>query len=222
MTDSLSPREQLILELAAKGHTDKGIASEIGIAPSTVLTYWLRIRSKLGPHPRAELVAAYVRALAENDVAKLKADLDVFIERSERLNRELGVMRQFIESAPEAMLVVGADGVIRFGNVLAAELFGCTEEDLAGSHSERFIPEELRDAHRLHHARYLQDPHRMQMGHARGIPYLTCSGERKFAIATLNLAPTLDGDSIILILRGIDHGGHGDVDDSGEPISGRL
>lgn len=222
MTDSLSPREQLILELAAKGHTDKGIASEIGIAPSTVLTYWLRIRSKLGPHPRAELVAAYVRSLAENDVAKLKADLDVFIERSERLNRELGVMRQFIESAPEAMLVVGCDGVIRFGNHLCAELFGCSEEDLCGSHVERFIPEELRDVHRMHHARYLKDPHRMQMGHARGIPYIRCDGQRMFALATLNLAPTLEGDAIILILRGIDPKPSRGEDDSGEPISSRL
>lgn len=219
MTDSLSPREQLILELAAKGHTDKGIASEIGIAPSTVLTYWLRIRSKLGPHPRAELVGSYIRSLAEIDVAKLKSDLDDFIERSEQINRELAVFKQFMESAPEAMLIVGGDGIIRFGNSQAAKLFECPEAELAGKSSEQFIPDELRAAHRAHHANYLKDPHLMQMGHARGIPILTLDGRRKFAIATLNLAKTYDGDAIILILRGLDHV---EFFGTGEPIAERA
>ncbi len=215
MTETLSQRERHILELAAKGHTDKGIASELGIAPSTVLTYWLRIRSKLGPHSRAELVAGFVRSIAEVNVAQLKADLETFVERSEMLKRELSVLRQFMDSAPEAMLIIGRDSRIRFGNTEAAELLETPQHQLEGMSTDRFIPENLQHAHRMHHLNYLRDPHRMQMGHASGIPLVTGTGRTSTVIGTLNHAETLNGDAVILILRKLD------LPPEGEPISNR-
>lgn len=213
MTETLSQRERRILELAAKGHTDKGIAAELGIAPSTVLTYWLRIRSKLGPHPRAELVAGFVRTIAESGVEQLKADLEVFVERSETLKRELSVIRQFMDSAPEAMLIIGHDSRIRFGNAQAAELLETPQSELEGMPTDRFIPEHLHSVHRMHHQTFLRDPHRMQMGHANGVPLITGKGREITVIGTLSHAVTLNGDAIILILRGLDL--------PGEPISSR-
>lgn len=42
----LSPREQQVVTLAAKGMPQKAIASSLGISPSTVETYLLRAREK--------------------------------------------------------------------------------------------------------------------------------------------------------------------------------
>jgi PAS domain S-box-containing protein len=218
MTDSLSPRERLILELAAKGHTDKGIAAEIGIAPSTVLTYWLRIRSKLGPHPRAELVAAFVRTNAEIGVAQLKAELDQLLAKSEQLDRELSVFKQFIESAPEAMLIIGDDGIIQLGNAQAAEMLEVPEETLVGTPAERFVPEELRAIHQIHHMNYIREPQRLQMGHAGGVPMITGRGRRIHGIAMLNHAKTASGSAVILIMRPLQDE---PLWDRGEPIAER-
>lgn len=214
MKEALSLRERLILELAAKGHTDKGIANEIGIAPSTVLTYWLRIRSKLGPHPRAELVAEYIQALAEADVARLKFDLEGLIMRSDKLNRELAVVHQFMDNAPEAMLIVDRDGKIMYGNAEAGLLFESSTQDLVGASTERFIPADLREAHVAHRVGYMTDPRRQQMGHSNGIPMLTSKGRLFQGIATLSHARTLDGEAVILIVRALEV-------IAGEPISER-
>lgn len=208
----------MILELAAQGHTDKGIASEIGIAPSTVLTYWLRIRSKLGPHPRAELVAAYVRSNAELDVAKIRAELVELIEKSEQLDRELHIFKQFIERAPEAMLIIGEDGIIQLGNAQAAEMLEVAEETLVGTPAERFVPDELRAIHQIHHMNYLREPQRLQMGHAGGVPMITGRGRRIHGIATLNYTPTASGTVIILIMRPLQDD---PLWERGEPIAGR-
>ncbi|HRJ25895.1 MAG TPA: PAS domain-containing protein [Fimbriimonadaceae bacterium] len=60
----LSPREVFVIEQAALGLTDRGIANHLGIAVATVSTYWGRIRAKMGGGSRTELVARYVKAAA--------------------------------------------------------------------------------------------------------------------------------------------------------------
>ena len=56
----LSPRELLLVSLAAKGLTDKEIAGHISIGVPTIKTYWQRIRQKLGAANRAQCVARYL------------------------------------------------------------------------------------------------------------------------------------------------------------------
>jgi LuxR family maltose regulon positive regulatory protein len=53
----LSPREQEIVRLIAKGFPTKTIASELGLRPCTVSTYTKRIYLKLKVNSRAEMVA---------------------------------------------------------------------------------------------------------------------------------------------------------------------
>jgi DNA-binding CsgD family transcriptional regulator len=54
---SLSPQERRILQLAAGGQSDKEIVRELGIHRSTLLTHWVRLRSKLDANDRAHAVA---------------------------------------------------------------------------------------------------------------------------------------------------------------------
>ncbi|RYZ87846.1 MAG: LuxR family transcriptional regulator, partial [Proteobacteria bacterium] len=59
--DELSQREREVLDLAIDGHTDEQIAQSIGISVSTVNSYWVRIRAKVGPHSRTEIVSKMLR-----------------------------------------------------------------------------------------------------------------------------------------------------------------
>ena len=47
-TSRLSERENQMLQMAARGLTDQGIAHELGISVGTVGTYWGRVREKMG------------------------------------------------------------------------------------------------------------------------------------------------------------------------------
>jgi DNA-binding CsgD family transcriptional regulator len=58
----LSAQERRILHLAAAGRSDKTISHELQIHRSTVLSYWARIRSKLGASDRAQAVAIGIRS----------------------------------------------------------------------------------------------------------------------------------------------------------------
>lgn len=66
---SLSPREQEIARLVAKGLPNKAIAAVLDISPWTVATHLRRVFAKLGVSSRAEMVA---RVLKEDLLAEHK------------------------------------------------------------------------------------------------------------------------------------------------------
>ncbi len=57
----LSPRENEVLQLVARGYENKQIATELGIAEATVKTYLRGIFERLGVSSRAEAVAVGLR-----------------------------------------------------------------------------------------------------------------------------------------------------------------
>jgi len=57
---NLSPREEEVLRLLAKGHRSKEIAGELNISPGTVNTYVRNIYDKLHVRSRAEAVARFL------------------------------------------------------------------------------------------------------------------------------------------------------------------
>jgi DNA-binding CsgD family transcriptional regulator len=58
---ALTDRERQALAFAALGHTNKLIAYELGVAPSTVAVLLHRAAKKLGTANRAELIAAWLK-----------------------------------------------------------------------------------------------------------------------------------------------------------------
>jgi DNA-binding NarL/FixJ family response regulator len=58
----LSPREEQVLRLLAKGHRSKEIADELGVGLGTVNTYVRHIYEKLHVRSRAEAVARFMRS----------------------------------------------------------------------------------------------------------------------------------------------------------------
>lgn len=54
-----------MLLLAAEGLTDKEIAKHLNLSQRTIGTYWERMRLKLGPYSRTQLVARFLRVESE-------------------------------------------------------------------------------------------------------------------------------------------------------------
>lgn len=59
--ESLSPREQSVLDLLSKGYLYKEISDTLGVSVPTVNTYIRRIYEKLQVHSRTQAVSRYLR-----------------------------------------------------------------------------------------------------------------------------------------------------------------
>jgi PAS domain S-box-containing protein len=74
------------------------------------------------------------------------------------------VFRLVLDSAPDAMIVVDAEGTIRYANQQAELLFGYAVDDLEGRKVDELVPERLRHAHQAHRAGYYKKPATRAMG----------------------------------------------------------
>ena len=71
---------------------------------------------------------------------------------------------QLFESAPDALIVVGRDGVILRANCRVETLFGYERAALIGEPIEKLIPADSRQIHRAHRLRYIAEPVVRPMG----------------------------------------------------------
>jgi len=71
---------------------------------------------------------------------------------------------KMMESLPDAVFVVGADGRIQEANQQAERMFGYPRAELAGQSVDLLIPERLRGAHIHHREHYQSEPRLRSMG----------------------------------------------------------
>ncbi len=127
--DLLSEREKEILDLAIDGLTDQQIGNHLGITASTVNSYWVRIRGKLGHMSRTELVSKIVSQRAANDrkaqttrIRALEDQVDELLTLG--LNSRLGnLMRSFLDTIPLALVMFDANLRVIFCNKHFEEMF---------------------------------------------------------------------------------------------------
>jgi PAS domain S-box-containing protein len=109
-------------------------------------------------------------------------------------------LRQALESAPDATIVISTDGEIVFVSNQAERLFGYGREELLGRPLETLLPEPLRKKHAQHRAKYVAAPQSRPMGSG-----LDLSGRRKdgslFA-AEISLSP-LEAEEGVQVLASI-------------------
>lgn len=168
---TLSQREQQVLDLAADGMTDLAIGAHLGIKLSTVSSYWMRIRSKLGPFSRSELVAKSIRRKDERVLSRLR-------EVNERLAAEVArlssmrdpVIRSIFEAAPDGIIVFAPDARIETANAYAAQIFGYPLEQFLRLSVEDLVPEAYMEDHVAWREEYRQQASRHQMGNHLGTP----------------------------------------------------
>jgi PAS domain S-box-containing protein len=72
--------------------------------------------------------------------------------------------RELLDTAPDAIVVVGGDGAISFVNVQTERLFGYPRAELLGQPLELLVPERFRKHHKDHVGRFLANPLARPMG----------------------------------------------------------
>lgn len=79
-------------------------------------------------------------------------------------DRLAGLTEQLLDSAPDAVVIVGPDGRILFVNTQAENLFGYEREELVGQLVEVLVPERATEIHPRHRANYYAHPITRPMG----------------------------------------------------------
>jgi PAS domain S-box-containing protein len=197
-----------LLVLAARGYTDQGISHHLGISVATVGTYWGRIRIKMGPLSRTELVARFLTEEASHEVDSLRsenerllAELNEHVQTAQMLQASLEMFQGLLETAPDAIVVVTEQGVIELANEQAELMFGYEKNELLGMRVTDLIPERYRADHDGHRAAYNANPTKRRMGEHLATLALRKDGT-EFQMATaLSATKTPKGLLITCIVR---------------------
>lgn len=161
----LSEREQQLITLASEGLTDIAIAHRLGISEPTVKSYWQRVRSKLGPYNRTELVAHALKEEGALAVAELNGEVQRLRQALENSGKGvLELQREMLENAPDAVFAVGEGARFVWMNIEAERMFGYRLDELVGMPVSTLVPSEMQERHKTHMRQYFDNPERKRMG----------------------------------------------------------
>ena len=110
--------------------------------------------------------------------------------------------RRLFDSAPDAMIAVGSDGLIVMANTQAVRLFGYPAPDLLGSPAEMLVPEKVRDALAAERAEYFADPSR-RIDNRLHMSVLRRDGSKFPAEISLSGLPTERGTLVTAAIRDV-------------------
>ncbi len=110
----------------------------------------------------------------------------------------------FVAAVPEALLIVGADGVIEHANVSAAHLFGYPLDDLVGAEIETLIPARLRADHVRARMDFDRTPYDRPMGGKLEITALRRDGSEIPVDIELRPRRSPEGTMTIAVVRECD------------------
>ena len=205
----LSDREQQLIKLASKGQTDTAIAHRLGISETTVGTYWGRIRVKLGPYSRTELVAIVLKSEQQRALNALRDENANLIRELQIVAAEAKDEGDFcqvcLDSAPDALLLVSESGILTSANTAAHELFGYPPGTMIGLSVSNLMPERFREEHALHREAYVASPQRRAMGEHLSTPALKRDGSEFLIRASLSTVTAPRGPLIICVIRPTEH-----------------
>ncbi|HWC35780.1 MAG TPA: diguanylate cyclase [Mycobacteriales bacterium] len=83
---------------------------------------------------------------------------------------------QLLETAPDGIVVVDADGTILVANRKAELLFGWNRDQLVGRSLEMLVPHRARSGHPRHRSSYVRDPRNRPMGSGLELTALRADG----------------------------------------------
>ncbi len=108
---------------------------------------------------------------------------------------------RFLEAVPDAMLIVGRDGVIQFVNALAERLFGYPRAELVGQPMEMLVPPRFRARHPQHRMGYFAGPRQRPMGAGVDLSGLRKDGTEFPAEISLGPVETPQGVLVMAAIR---------------------
>lgn len=104
--------------------------------------------------------------------------------------------RDLVEFAPDALILVGAQGAILYANAHAHTLFGYESGTLNGFCVDQLIPEESRSSHAAHRDAYTRQPRLREMGN-RTMPLFGLRRDGTRFPAEIRLAPIRTAEGFV-------------------------
>lgn len=111
--------------------------------------------------------------------------------------------RELFEAAPDAILEVDQEGVIRLVNEEAERLFGCSRTELTGKPVEELLPERYRNLHLTHRGRYQAHPVKRPMGSTLDLWARKSDGTEFPVDIKLSPVQTEEGLRIMCVVRDV-------------------
>jgi PAS domain S-box-containing protein len=164
------------------------IGQELAAARSggrTELEGW-RVRSD-GRRFWASVVVAPIQGPAGEVAGFVKVVRDVTARRTADT-----MFQGLLESAPDAMVIVGPDGRIQLVNRQTEELFGYDRGELIGEKVEKLLPQRLHERHTRHRDGYFTAPKVRQMG--AGLDLLAMRRDGSEFPVEISLSPLESGE----------------------------
>jgi two-component system sensor kinase FixL len=146
----------------------------------------------------------YTRGIFRDVTRRLKDEAELRELHAQLTEREANLQQLFFY-APDAIVVIDTESIIRYWNPKAQEIFGwSTEEVLGKSLSEKIIPVQHREAHAIGMKRYITTGETRVLNRTIEIMALDKSG-REFYVALTISATYQDGKlAFIAFIRDID------------------
>jgi PAS domain S-box-containing protein len=111
--------------------------------------------------------------------------------------------KDFLEAAPDAMVIVDPKGAIAFVNSQTEALFGYGRDELVGRPVEVLLPERFRRIHARHRDTYSESPHTRRMGDGLELFALRKDGTEFSAEVSLSPVPTRQGLFVSSAIRDV-------------------
>jgi PAS domain S-box-containing protein len=125
--------------------------------------HWSRVNSPvIGEHGTVTYIIHRVEDVT--DIVHLKREGSAQSGALRELSVSSERYGQLLDTAPDAMVVVEADGKISFVNARTEKVFGYARVELIGRHLDVLIPERFRPGHGAHLARFFESPDARPMG----------------------------------------------------------
>jgi PAS domain S-box-containing protein len=105
--------------------------------------------------------------------------------------------RQVVESAPNAMVMIGPQGRIEMVNAQAERVFGYERSEMLGQPIEMLVPERFRQHHPGLRTNFFADPHSRPMGAGRDLYGLKKDGSEFAVEIGLNPIETDEGTMVL-------------------------
>ena len=119
------------------------------------------------------------------------------------LLKSRNMLERLFETAPDAVVVVDGNGVIRKVNQQSEILFGYMREEMIGQRVEYLIPERFHRRHRQHRRSFFEDPRARQMGIGLELYGRNQDGREIPVDIMLNPIETNEGTWVFAVVRDI-------------------